>query len=315
MFASGVVKLTSGDPTWRDLGTLALHYETQPLPVWTSWWMHQLPDGVHRASTAGALAIECLAPLLYLGPRRARLLGAGLTTALMLLIALTGSYGFFNLLTLVLCIALLDDRALPARLRRRLPARPEDGPRLGPRHGALALVAVWLAVAGLAPLFAAFRVPPPDPLLAVYGAQRGAHVVSSYGLFATMTTERPEIDVQGAGADGVWRSYGFPYKPGDLERRPRFAGAHMPRLDWQLWFAALRGADRVRWLRAFGVALLEGRPDVRALLRHDPFPDAPPRELRVIVQGYRFTGLGDGSSAWWRTEGPARVAFTMAARR
>lgn len=317
VFASGVVKLSSGDPTWRDLTALAFHYETQPIPYWTSWWMHQLPLPLQKASTAAALATELLAPLLYAGPRRARQLGAALTAVLMLLIGATGNYGFFNLLTLVLCLSLLDDAALPERLRRL--GAGADAPRPPTprtlRIAVLAPLVLWLLVASLVPVLSAFRVAAPAPLAAVYGWQHGFRMVNGYGLFATMTTERPEIDVQGSADGRTWQSYGFRYKVGDPNDAPRFAGPHMPRLDWQLWFAALRGADRVRWLRTFALALLEGRPDVLALLADDPFAEAPPRQVRVRLDLYRFSDYATGrdSGAWWTiTQG--HTAFVASPR-
>ena len=59
--------------------------------------------------------------------------------------------------------------------------------------------------------------------------------------------------------------------------------------------------------------LLEGEPEVRALLAHDPFPGAPPRYVRAVVRDYRFTDLATRrrTGAWWST-GPARVAFALA---
>lgn len=118
LFASGVVKL-HGDAVWRDLSALRFHFMTQPLPTVSAWWAHQLPPGILRAMTAAALAIELIAPLLVFGGPRARRVAAAAIVALQLAIAATGNYGFFNLLTIVLCVALLDDDAWRWRWRRR----------------------------------------------------------------------------------------------------------------------------------------------------------------------------------------------------
>jgi hypothetical protein len=130
-----------------------------------------------------------------------------------------------------------------------------------------------------------------------------------------MTTWRPEIAVEGS-HDGVhWRAYAFPYKPDDPREAPRFAGPHMPRLDWLLWFAALRGPERSPWFHAFAQRLLEGSEPVRALLAHDPFPDAPPRPVRAIVRDYRFTSVARRreTGAWWEI-GPQRLAIVLERR-
>ncbi len=110
MFLSGVVKLTSHDPTWRDWTALEYHYETQPLPTWTSWYVHQLPPSFHRASVLFMFYAELVAPFFIFGPRPLRLLAFVSLLLLQLLIAATGNYGFFNLLAIVLCLSLLDDR-------------------------------------------------------------------------------------------------------------------------------------------------------------------------------------------------------------
>src|SRR5207247_1030647 len=75
MFLSGVVKLTSGDPAWRAWRALEYHYETQPLPTWTSWYMHQLPPWFQTVSVGYMFWAELIAPFLVFGPRRLRMVG------------------------------------------------------------------------------------------------------------------------------------------------------------------------------------------------------------------------------------------------
>jgi hypothetical protein len=119
-----------------------------------------------------------------------------------------------------------------------------------------------------------------------------------------MTTSRPEIIVEGS-EDGVsWRAYEFRWKPGDPRRRPPFVAPHQPRLDWQMWFAALGSAEQSPWILAFARRLLEGSPPVVRLLAKTPFPDHPPRFLRAVLYDYRFTDFGQrrASGAWWRRE-------------
>jgi predicted DCC family thiol-disulfide oxidoreductase YuxK len=142
MFESGVVKLTSGDPTWADLTAMTHHYWTQPLPHAVSWYVHHLPEVVHKASAAGMFFIELVVPFCILAPRRVRHLGVVLLVGLQVVIGATGNYGFFGLLTVVLCLGLVDDqawRALAGRLRARgrsTPA-PAAGTTCGLPGGAL----------------------------------------------------------------------------------------------------------------------------------------------------------------------------------
>ena len=128
--------------------------------------------------------------------------------------------------------------------------------------------------------------------------------VSGYGLFRVMTTERPELSIEGRTRGGEWVAYPFRWKAGPLDRAPRFAGPHMPRLDWQMWFAALNPARQERWLLSLVRHLLEGTPAVRGLLADGPFDHEPPDEVRLVIDRYHFTRSGDGAADanWWRRE-------------
>jgi hypothetical protein len=331
MFLSGVVKLTSGDPTWRSWKALDCHYQTQPLPTWTSWYIHQMPAWFHWLSLGFMFYAELVAPFFIFGPRILRRVGFASLVLLQVLIAATGNYGFFNLLAIVLCLSLLDDRDLAwassglRRLARKKVIPPTAASEFPPPSASEAS----------APL-----APPPSPrpwslmrrvtvgivggiLVAVTGAQTietvwpGAVIpipiqileqwieplrsANPYGLFRVMTTERPEITVEGS-YDGVsWRPYRFRWKPCEPDRRPRFTTPHMPRLDWQMWFAALRGDCRNEpWFIRFELRLLEGSPEVLALLRENPFPDQPPRYLRARLSLYTFTRRS--SRDWWASQ-------------
>ena len=131
------------------------------------------------------------------------------------------------------------------------------------------------------------------------------HLTSPYGLFAVMTTTRDEIIIEGS-IDGVqWREYEFRYKPGDVNRRPPWNIPHQPRLDWQMWFAALDGAEQITSLSRFLERLLQNEPSVTALLERNPFPDHPPTYVRAELYKYTFAGNddhkeADGGSGGWR---------------
>ena len=132
------------------------------------------------------------------------------------------------------------------------------------------------------------------PLPRAYEVLSPLRIVNSYGLFAIMTTRRPEIIVEGS-ADGVrWLPYGFRYKPGDPARKPAFVAPHQPRLDWQMWFAALDRCEANPWFLRFLLRLQEGSPAVTRLLADNPFSGAPPAWIRARRWSRRRAG---GSSS------------------
>jgi predicted DCC family thiol-disulfide oxidoreductase YuxK len=109
MLMSGVVKLTSGDDSWWNLTALDYHYWTQPLPTVLGWWAHQSPEWFRKFSTFFVLFVESVVPFFIWAPRRLRHVACALLILLQILIALTGNYCFFNLLTIALCLLLIDD--------------------------------------------------------------------------------------------------------------------------------------------------------------------------------------------------------------
>ena len=313
-FLSGITKILSGDRTWANWTALTYHYETQPIPAWTSWYAHQLPASVHYWSTAGMFVIELLVPwLVFLSPRfrRVRAAAAALMASLQAGIAATGNYGFFNLLTIVLYVALLDDGMLAPPQRRPAPEL-----RLGPTNAGK----LWqLFASGAAMVIACFSVMTvsreidvtwgrPSVFSQLWSPSALAIVapldsINGYGLFRVMTTDRPEIVIE-ASADGdSWKEYEFRWKAGDVQRRPSFVEPHMPRLDWQMWFAALDPRDAQVWLGALVRRLLDGDEAVTRLLAPNPL-GAPVRCVRLVYYHYYFTTRAERavSGAWWKRE-------------
>lgn len=313
MFASGVVKLLHDDPampTWHDLTALAYHYETQCLPPWTAWYAHHLPLWWHRVSCALMFVIELAMPFLIFGPRAARLVAAVAFIGFQLLIVATGNYTFFNWLTMALALLLCDDRALAAILPGRIgraAASPLPRPPVGRLRTAfgvpLMLLLLLASTATFARQMGGTEVLPAfaRPLLQRLAPFRS---VNGYGLFARMTTVRNEIVIEGSDDGTTWLPYEMPWKPGDVRRRPTFVAPHQPRLDWQMWFAALTPyrANPEQWFARLLGTLLEGEPSVLALFATNPFPTAPPRFIRAVVWEYHFSAPDDGSGAWWRRE-------------
>ena len=282
MFFSGVVKLASGDPAWRNLTALHYHYETQPLPTPLAWYFYQLPLGFQKASTLFTFFVELLVPFWFFAPRRLRHVGGWITIGLQVMILLTGNYTFFNFLTIFLAMLLFVE---PAAAK--------------PNIRTIVLAAFIALTSGMLCL-RLFDFPLPPGGEAVMRAVAPFDLVNSYGLFAVMTTERNEITVEGSN-DGVeWKAYGFRYKPDSLRRAPPIVAPHQPRLDWQMWFAALSDYRQNRWFVNFAVRLLQGEPAVLRLLAYNPFPNAPPKYIRASFYQYHFTHFGE--PGWWKRD-------------
>jgi predicted DCC family thiol-disulfide oxidoreductase YuxK len=296
IFLSGVVKLTSHDPVWRDWTALAYHYMTQPLATPLAWYMYQLPLGFQRFSTATVLGIELAIPFLFFAPRRWRFGGAALALFLQVMIFLTGNYTFFNLLTMSLCVFLFDDRAL-ARLHLR--AREAHT-----KTAAVTVAALLILVVSFSELHQMFFDAPFDSENALVRIAGPFQIANTYGLFASMTTSLPEIIVQGSNDGVTWLDYEFPYKPGDLGQAPHWVAPYQPRLDWQMWFAALSDYRGTPWFTNFMVRLLQGSPDVLGLLAKNPFPNAPPKYVRAELFDYSFTNFTTRRTTgdWWGRE-------------
>lgn len=331
MWTSGLVKLVGGDACWWDLTALRYHFETQPLPPWTAWFAHQLVlnfDWLGRASVAVMFAIELLVPLMIFGPRRVRRWAFAPLALLQLAILMSGNYGFFNWLTLLLSVTVLDDETLAALgqslTRFKLWSRPVSRRGQTSSHVELltagrpwtalrvvsqaALLGLTLCLLLDSSVQMAARLGSgravPAPLWTLHRLMAPWRLTASYGLFTSMTKQRPEIMLEGSADGKMWKPYGFPFKPGDPTARPALVAPHQPRLDWQMWFAALSDYRRQGWLLRFQKQLLEGSPEALSLLAVNPFPDRPPRFLRAVLYDYRFsTGQQPAANdEWWARE-------------
>jgi predicted DCC family thiol-disulfide oxidoreductase YuxK len=313
MFMSGVVKLASGDPNWWGLSALSYHFLTQPLPTPLAWYAAQLPAGFLKLATGATFFIELVLPFFLFFPRRLRFAAGFGILLLECLIFLTGNYNWFNLQTMLLCLVLFDDQAvkkiLPGRFIAFLAKRSRaviPGKAVSYTVGALATLIVFASLVemdwrfeGRAPAFA----------LAVDELIEPFHIVSGYGLFAIMTTERNEIVIEGSNDGADWREYGFRYKPGDLSRTPPWNIPHQPRLDWQMWFAALGPPEASPWFTHLLERLLQNQPDVLALLATNPFPDAAPRYVRAQFYDYTYASAEEKAKGTWWKRRPLRLFF------
>ncbi len=268
-FESGLVKILGGDPSWRDLTALTYHWWSQPLPTWSSFVANEMPMWLQKVVCAVTFVFELAIPLLALGPfKLRRIAGWGLITLQAGLFA-AGNYSYYNVLAAVIALPLL--------------AKPETETKSKPWHWALAAVVIGASVAAYA------HVLP----MSVARFQ----TVNAYGAFAHMTKTRPEIIVEGSNDGITWRAYDFQWKPGRLDVRPKWVAPLQPRLDWQMWFAALSSCGNNDFVLSLQRHLMLGTPEVLALLPAPPFV-TPPKFVRTMTYEYRFAPLSE-KNRWW----------------
>ncbi len=325
-FESGVVKIASGDQSWRHLTALDDYYQNGPLPTWLGWYAQKLPHGVHAATVLLTFAVELIIVWMLFLPRRFRIACFCIVTPFQLGIALTANYTFINYLLLSLGFLLLDDRVieaiLPQRFRRLIdtPSSRDAAaiPRISPSISYSANWRQWLLFEAM--LHSAFFL---GLILYVTGTQlvgmvfpslpfpqtpaqvlRPFRVADSYGLFATMTHARYEIEFQGSTDGKTWTAYLFRHKPQDVNRAPGIYAPYQPRFDWNLWFASLGTYQNYHFVIWTEERLLDNEPDVLALFAGNPFADAPPQRVRSVIYQYWFTDLKTKreTGAWWRRE-------------
>jgi hypothetical protein len=298
-FESGIVKLASGDPHWRDLTAMDEYYQNGPLPTWIGWYVQHLPHWYHAGTVIFTLLVELLIVWAVFLPRRFRLTCAAIVTALQIGIIATANYAFLNYLVLALGVLLLDDRFLARWVRV-----PADAPAAaGVRHpitrwgerGVLGYILCATVVAFVAQsAFSSWARP--------FRVLDQFRIANAYGLFAVMTEARYEIEFQGSRDGVLWVAYPFRYKPQDPNEHPGIYAPYQPRFEWNLWFASLGPWQQSPWVIQAQQRLVEGSPAVLRLFRRDPFQGKPPALVRTVLYQYWFTDLATKrkTGAWWR---------------
>jgi len=319
-FESGVVKLLSGDPEWRNFTAMDEYYQNGPLPTWIGWYVQHLRHWFHAGTVYATLALELgLVWMLFL-PRRWRIVCFFIVTPWQIGVILTANYTFLNYLVLAMGVLLLDDRFLlsviPERWRVRLRTgisekSPKPELASGKSRGrdwrvlklsASALILTWIFYATTAELIWMFaKVPlPTSPVEAL----EPFRIANRYGLFAVMTRERYEIEFQGSRDGQTWVAYPFRYKPQKLDEPPRIYAPYQPRFDWNLWFASLGSWREYPIVPNTEVLLLSNDKDVLALFAGNPFSQQPPHQIRAVRWQYWFTTIAEkrATGRWWRRQ-------------
>jgi hypothetical protein len=296
MFGAGLIKLRA-DPCWKKLTCLDYHFETQPIPNGLSWQFHWMPSWVHKAGVLYNHFVELVVPFGYFAPQPVATVAALLTILFQVILMLSGNLSWLNFITIVLAVPALDDRLLRHIAPVAVP--PLHAP------GAADQVIVWIVAAAVA----AMSIRPVLNMLSagqiMNFSYNPLHLVGTYGAFGGVTRARYEIVVEGTSspspAASDWKEYEFRGKPGNPFRRGAQIAPYHLRLDWLMWFAAMRPNDVPLWFSRFLVKLLAGERAALSLLKTNPFPDAPPRYIRALLYEYRFTTPGEhrAGGRWW----------------
>ena len=296
---AGLIKLR-GDRCWRDLTCMYYHHETQPMPNPLSWYFHQVPKRVHRLEVLGNYTAQLVAPAMLFLPQPMAGVGATIIIVTQAFLVLSGNYAWLNLVTMVIAASALPDSFVQPLIPGLETPRDASEPPVWFAAGVLGLVVFVLALSywPVRNLISAGQ-------LMNYSFNR-YHLVNTYGAFGSVTRVRHEVVIEGTNqavlnATTEWREYEFRGKPGDLNRRPPQVAPFHLRLDWLMWFAALRSSFAEDWFIPFLGKLLEGDPPTLRLLRYNPFPDAPPEWVRARYYRYRFSTPDErrATGAWW----------------
>jgi lipase maturation factor 1 len=328
-FESGVVKIASRDPEWRHFTAMDEYYQNGPLPTWIGWYVQHLPHWFHAATVYATLSLELGLVWMWFLPRRFKILSFCIVTPWQIGVILTANYTFLNYLVLALGFLLLDDRffsslaswgkGLRGVAAVAAPSPSEAAPEaavasersaVGHIRSAAHAIKVYVAAGVLSWIFYVtmaeliwifVRAPlPTSPVIAL----EPFRIANQYGLFAVMTRGRYEIEFQGSEDGEAWVPYPFRYKPQDLNKPPGIYAPYQPRLDWNLWFASLGSWREYPIVPNTEVRLLQNAKDVLALFAGNPFPSAPPHQIRAVLWQYWFTSMAEkrATGLWWRRQ-------------
>ena len=303
MVGAGLIKLR-GDECWRDLTCMFYHYETQPIPNPISRYLHFAPHWLHRLETLWNHFVELIVPWFSFGPRIARHIAGVLLVTFQIILIISGNLSFLNYLTIIPFLACFDDTLLRHVLPKALVKRAERAAAESQPSRVLDTVSIAVSI-----LVAYLSINPVLNLVSRHQVMNtgfnSLDLVNTYGAFGTVGRERDEIVFEGTDdavitGDTKWKEYEFVAKPGDPNRRPPFVAPYQPRIDWQIWFAAMGTPADYPWTLHFVWKLLHNDRGTVSLLANDPFPDKAPHYIRARLYRYRFAPLGE--KGWWQRE-------------
>jgi len=317
MLGSGLIKIR-GDEVWHKATALYYHFETQPLPGPLSRWFHFLPRPVLRFGVWYNWLAELVAPWFVFWPRPARHIAGVVIVLLQLILIFSGNLSFLNWLTIVPALACFDDafwsKLLPRPLVRKAEAASTNALPSRPMLATARTIAVIIALLSIQPVFNML-----SPRQIMNTSFDALNLVNTYGAFGWVGRERLNVVFEGTMDTPVgpapmnapaaahddhahWLPYPYKALPVALDKRPPQIAPYQPRLDWQMWFAAMSTPEEYPWTLTLISKLLHNDPGAISLFDGNPFPHTPPRYIRAVLYRYTFAPPGNPDGHWWRRE-------------
>ena len=301
---TGLIKLR-GDYCWKDFTCLLYHYETQPIPNPLSPYWHFLPAWFQNFGVLWTHFTFLAVPWLIFAARKLRLIAGLLLVYIQLLLIFNGNYAFLNVLAIIATVAVFDDKFFRKILPKFIVRKAENAEKnckFSEDHFIISWIIVILVVM--------LSVPVVVNLLSSHQAMNTSfnqlHLVNTYGAFGSVGKVRNELVLEGTTdtiitEDTVWKEYEFKYKPTDVNRNLPIIAPYQPRIDWQIWFAAFQSPEQNPWLIHMIWKLLHNDQGTLSLIAENPFPDEPPKYIRVEFYRYEFVNPWKEDAVWKRT--------------
>lgn len=302
MLGSALIKLR-GDAIWRNGTALYYHFETQPIPGPLSRWFHFLPKGILKLGVWYNWLAEGIAPFFVFWPRIGRHIAGIIIIGLQVILILSGNLSFLNWLTIVPALACFDDsfwkKILPKSIIKKAVAAAEAAEPSRPMTITAIAITILIALLSIQPVLNML-----SPQQIMNTSFDPLNLVNTYGAFGSVGQERLNIVFEGT-TDSIptdsanWKEYPYTALPTALDNPPPQVAPYQPRLDWQMWFAAMSTPDEYPWTLILVNKLLHNDPDALSLFKTNPFPDKPPRYIRAVLYRYSFATPGNPDHLWW----------------